>query len=174
MHTSVSYWIKLEEVHKVSVEGDSLRVHLPVFWTRPSTADVYKVIEDCNLSPEKNQHRINNIFGQYIGFDTRSSHESRHGHLSPAEFGIYNKYKNINFAFMPENKISGNGDRFNQNDFVIDTREDTKCCQNLSELSQESLCNSSRIDHGHRSPIIHYTSSGTCKDSVKISPTTIN
>ena len=32
---------------------------------------------------------------------------------------------------MSENEIFGNGDRFNQNDFVIDTRKDT---QKLSKL----------------------------------------
>ena len=75
---------------------------------------------------------------------------------------------------MSENRISGNDYRFNQNDFVIDTRKGTKSCQDLSEPSQESFCNSSGIDQGCRSPIIHYTSSGTCKDSVKISSTTTN
>ena len=75
---------------------------------------------------------------------------------------------------MSENRISGNGDRFNQNDFVIDSRGGTKSCQDLSEPSQESFCNSSGIKQGYRFPIIHYTSSGTRKDSVKISSTTTN
>ena len=75
---------------------------------------------------------------------------------------------------MSENRISGNGDRFNQNDFVIDTREGAKSCQDLSEPSQESFYNSSGIDQGCGSPIIHNTSSGTCKDSVKISSATTN
>ena len=131
----------LKEIHKISVEGDSLQVHVLVFWTRLSTTDIYKVIENSNLSPEKNQHH-NNIFGQYVDFEshnTRSSHELRHGQLSPAKFGFYNKYKNINFVPVSENRISGNGDRFNQNDIVIGTREGTKSCQDLSEPSQESL-----------------------------------
>ena len=86
---------KLEEIRKVSVEGDSLRGHAPVFWTRPSTKGVYKVIENSNLSPEKNQHQSDNIFGRYADFElhnTRSSHESRHSYLSRAEFELYNKY----------------------------------------------------------------------------------
>ena len=73
---------------------------------------------------------------------------------------------------MSGNKISGNGDRFNQNDFVIDTREGTKKCQNLSKPSQKSFYSSSGIEECYRSPLIHYISSGTCKDSVKISSTT--
>ena len=75
---------------------------------------------------------------------------------------------------MPENRISGNGERFNQNDFVIVTREGTKSCQDLSEPCQELFYNSSEIGQCCRSPIIHYTSSGTCKNSVKISSKTIN
>ena len=75
---------------------------------------------------------------------------------------------------MSEKRISRNGDRFNQNDFVIDTREGTNSCQDLSKPSQESFYNSSGIYQGFRSPIFHNTSSETCKDSVKISLTTAN
>ena len=153
--------LKLNEVRKVSVEGDSLKIHVSVFWARLSTKGVYKVIENSNLSPE---YQSDNIFGRYVDFEshnTRSSHEPRHSHISPAEFGLYNKYKEINFAPMSKNRISGNGDRFNQNDFVIDTREGTKSCQDLSEPSQEPFYNSSGIDQGCWSPIIHNASSGT-------------
>ena len=168
---------KLEEFRKVSVEGDSLRVHVPAFWTRPSTKGVYKAIENSDLSPEKDQYQSDNVFGRYVDFEshnTRSSYEPRHSHISPAEFGLYNKCKEINFTPMSENRISGNGDRFNQNDFVIDTRESAKSCQDLSEPSQESFYNSSGIDQGCGSPIIHNASSGTCKNSVKISSAATN
>ena len=40
---------------------------------------------------------------------------------------------------MSEHIISGNGDRFNQNDLVIDTREGTKGCQDLLEAPQNSF-----------------------------------
>ena len=142
---------KLEKVRKVSVEGDSLRVHMPVFWTRSSTKSVYKVIENSNLSPEKDQYQSDDIFGRYVGFEshnTRSSHKQRHCHISPAEFGLYNKYEEINFAPMPENRISGNGDRFNQNDFIIDTREGkkvVKTCQNLLRSHSTTLLELTRV-----------------------------
>ena len=129
--------LKLKEVCKASVEEDSLRVHVLVFWTRPSTKGVYKVIENSNFYPEKNQHQSDNIFGRYVDFEshnTRSSHESRQSHVSPAEFWLYNKYKEINFALMSKNRISRNGDRFNQNDFVIDTREGTKKLSRIARM----------------------------------------
>ena len=90
---------KLEEVRKISVEGDSPRVHVPVFWTRPSNKGVYKVIENSNLSPEKDQHQSDNLFGRYVDFEShnmRSLHEPRQSHISPAEFGLYNKHKETN------------------------------------------------------------------------------
>ena len=161
---------KLEEVCKVSAEGNSLRVHVSLFWTRPSIIGIYKVIENFNFIPEKNQHQSGNIFRRYVDFkshNTSSSHKSRHGHISPAEFWLYKKYKVFNFAPMSENRISGYGDRFNQNDFLIDTTEGTKSCQNLSEPSQELLYNSSGIDQGYRFSLIYCTSSGTCKNLVR-------
>ena len=88
---------KLDKVRKISVERDSLRVYVPMFWTRPSTKSVYKVIENSNLSHEKDQHQSDHIFGEYVGFkshSTRSLHESRSSYISPAEFGLYNKIKN--------------------------------------------------------------------------------
>ena len=84
---------------KISVEGDSPRVHVPVFWTRPSNKGVYKVIENSNLSPEKDQHQSDNLFGRYVDFEShnmRSLHEPRQSHISPAEFGLYNKHKETN------------------------------------------------------------------------------
>ena len=60
------------------------------------------------------------------------------------------------------------------NYFVIDSREGTKSCQNLSEPSQQSFYNSCGIDQSYGSPLIHYRSNGTCKDSVNISSTTAN
>ena len=155
---------KLEEVRKISVEEDSLRAQVSVFWTRPSTEGVTKLVKIISLPRKINIESEN----------ARSSHELRQSHISSAEFGLYNKYKEINFAPISKNRISGNGDRFNQNDFLNDTREGNKSCQNLSELSQGSFSNSFGIDHGYRSPIFHNTSSGTCKYSVKISSTTTN
>ena len=40
---------KLEEVRKVSVKEDSLRVQVPVFWTRPSTEGVTKLVKIISL-----------------------------------------------------------------------------------------------------------------------------
>ena len=56
---------------------------------------VYKVIENSDLTHEKNQKQNDNIFGRYVYFEphnTKSLHKSRHSHMSPAEFGLRNQY----------------------------------------------------------------------------------
>ena len=71
---------------------------------RSSITDVLKVIKNSNLTPGKIQDQ--------------SDKDSRPSNISPAEFELYNKCKEIIFTLMSENTISGNGDRFSQNDFV--------------------------------------------------------
>ena len=50
----------------------------------------------------------------------------RQGHIYPTDFGLYNKYKKINFAPMSKNRILEMEIDFNENNFVIDNREGTK------------------------------------------------
>ena len=52
---------KLEKVCKISEEGNTLRIHVPMFWTRSSTTVTYKVIENSNITSEKYQHQSDNI-----------------------------------------------------------------------------------------------------------------
>ena len=56
--------------------------------------------------------------------------------MSPAEFGLYNEYKEINFTPMLENRISGYGDKFNQSKMNLSltpkkVQKVVKTCQNL-------------------------------------------
>ena len=92
---------------------------------------------------------------------------AKNSHISPTEFGLYDKYKEISFAPMPGIEFLGM-----EIDWI--TREGTKSSQDLSEPSQESLYNSSGIDQGFGPLIIDSVSSGTCKDSVKVSSTATN
>ena len=79
-----------------------------------------------------------------------------HGHISPSEFRLYNKDKEINFALFSEKRISGN------EKYMEGTMEGLKNIQN----SPKPRYNFSGNDQSFRSPLIDYTSSGTCKDSV--------
>ena len=63
----------------------TLRVHVPLFWTGPNTKGVVKVIENSNLSPEKDHYQSDNIFGRYVDFEshnTRSPNEPRQSYIS--------------------------------------------------------------------------------------------
>ena len=94
----------------------TLRVHVPLFWTGPSTKGVVKIIEISHLRKIIIRVIIYLDDMLILSHIIREAQMSRDSHISPAEFVLYNKCKEINFAPMSKNRISGNGDRFNQND----------------------------------------------------------
>ena len=61
-----------------------------------------------------------------------------------------------------------NGDRFNQNDSAIDTRRSSTT---VVELKNSSNSFTTILE---LNPFIHYTNSGTCRDSVTIFSATTN
>ena len=67
---------KLEEVCKALVEADSLRIHVPMFWTRLSTTGVYKVIESLLL------RKVNIRVITYLDDMLISSHTIQEAHMS--------------------------------------------------------------------------------------------
>ena len=142
---------KFREVRKILVEGGSPRVHVPVLWSRRSTKGVYKIAKNNNLSPENNQHQGDDVFGEYVDFEsrnTKSSQELRHSHIFPAEFGLYSKYKEIDFAPMPENRISRNRNRFNQNDLSLTpekVQKVVKTCQKCLRNNSKALLELIRV-----------------------------
>ena len=74
--------------------------------------------------------------GRYVDFEshnTRSPHESRYDLIPPVEFGLYNKYKEINFEPMSEKRISGYGDSFKMTLSLTPekVKKVIKSCQNL-------------------------------------------
>ena len=76
---------KLGKVCKTSEEGNTLRIQVPMFWTRSSTTVTYKVIENSNITSEKYQHQSDNISTRY-GYDLDDmlvlSHTIQEAHMS--------------------------------------------------------------------------------------------
>ena len=71
--------------------GNTLRVSLPLLWTKPSTSDIYKINESPYFSTVAPKHSPNNIPGRHVdngqvskGIDL----SLRHCDLPHAESGI--------------------------------------------------------------------------------------
>ena len=68
------------------MEGDSLRVNISMFWTRPIAVGVCKVIKNSNLTPEKNQHQKDTIFGYVdLSYTIQEAHMSQDQFLHPCQ-----------------------------------------------------------------------------------------
>ena len=67
------------EISKILMGRKLVRVHLPLFWTRPSTKSLYKFLKGPNVSANAFHDSGNNIpgrsinFREYYGRDTRST-----------------------------------------------------------------------------------------------------
>ena len=159
---------KLEEVCKVSVEGDPLRVHVSVFWTRPSAKGIYKV-------PIFLLRKINIRVIKYLSDVLILSQAIQEAHIS-RDTVIY-LLQNLGFIINIKKSILHPWQKIEFLGMEIDLIKMTLSLtpENVQKVAKSlSFYNSSGINQGYKSPIIHYISSGTCKDSVKISSTTTN
>ena len=76
-----------------------------------------RYLDDMLILSHTIQHCTKNeeIFNRKLHLlcSARSSHELRRGNIYPAEYELYNKYNEIDFTLMSENRSFGNEDRFN-------------------------------------------------------------
>ena len=80
-----------EEIHQISLVGQSLRVLLPVLWARASTKDFHETLEDTSCIATQDKHTFSHLFGQRPS-DSKNirgnSGEQRYTHLSSSGFVI--------------------------------------------------------------------------------------
>ena len=78
----------------------------------------------------------------------KSSRELRHSYISPAEFGFYNKYKEINFSLMSENRIFGSEIDSIKMTLSLPSekvQKVAKTCENLLRSHSTNLLESTRV-----------------------------
>ena len=94
----------LEEIHQISLVGQSLRVLLPVLWARTSTKDFHETLEDTNCIATQDKHTFSHLFGQRPS-DSKNirgnSGEQRYTHLSSSGFVINAKMS----VFEPTHRL---------------------------------------------------------------------
>ena len=121
--------LKVQEIPQVQMGGNTLRVSLPLLWTRPSTSDIYKINESPYFSTAAPKHSLNNIPGRHVDngqVSTGIDLSSRQCDLPPAESGICTEFKEVSSGTISENIIFGNGYRLNKDGNLIASREACK------------------------------------------------
>ena len=89
---------KVQEIPQVQMGGNTVRVSLPLLWTRPSTSDIYKINESPYFSTAAPKHSPNNIPGRHVDngqVSTGIDLSSRNCDLPPAESRICTDFKEV-------------------------------------------------------------------------------
>ena len=120
---------KVQEIPQVQMGGNTVRVSLPLLWTRPSTSDIYKINESPNFSTAAPKDSPNNIPGRHVDngqANTGIDLSLRHCDLPPAESRFCNEFKEVSSGTISENIIFGNGYRLNEDGNLIASGEACK------------------------------------------------
>ena len=165
------------KVCQISMVRQPIRISLPMFWTRASSKNFYKIIKSPNCSLETGQHSNHCLPRRYVanGEDvTRNSHGKRHTDFSIATFGFCDQPQKISPAPCETNGVSGLGNRYRENDFCS-FREKIKTCVSTMSGDFQATKNFSLKSHKVNWPIAincpgHFTSS----NPVSISSTGAN
>ena len=121
---------KNSKVCQISMVRQPIRISLPMFWTRVSSKNFYKIIKSPNWSLETGQHSNHYLPRRYVanGEDvTRNSHGKKHIDFSIATFGFCDQAQKISPAPCETNRVSGLSNRYRENGFCS-FREKIKIC----------------------------------------------
>ena len=102
----------IQEVCKGSLEGESLRVSLPVLWSGTCPKDFHKAYENSNCINEKSECLVHNIFRQHVinGKLTGGNYDGK-GHIDfyIATSRVCDKLSDVDSDTMPTNSILRGG-----------------------------------------------------------------
>ena len=111
---------KLSKVCQISMFTQPIPISLPMFWTRASSKNFYKIIKSPNCPLETGQHLNHYLPKRYVANEedvTRNSHGNRHIDFSIAIFGFCDQPQKISPAPCEANRVSGLSNRYRENDF---------------------------------------------------------
>ena len=133
----------IKEICTVSVERDSLRVPLSLFWSRSRSSKIYQNFKGTNFPLEEASDSCNNIFGRHVTHvsDTRRViNEQRYNNFSSYSFGICNQFKKVYPSASPTNRISRLGYRLCRNETISSSKKGGRDCSDVSK------CNGRQFD----------------------------
>ena len=168
---------KVQEIPQVQMGGNTVRVSLPLLWTRPSTSDIYKINESPYFSTAAPKHSPNNIPGRHVDngqVSTGIDLSLRHCDLPPAESGICTEFKEVSSGTISENRIFGNGYRLNEDGNLIASREACKTNVTMQTSSREQRDYHHGLNKVNRETRINCPSNTACTTSSSVLATFAN
>ena len=149
---------RFTEVCSLSMEGDSVRVPLPVLWYRTNTTDIHKAPKSSHCTFKANKYPCDNIPGRHtpIGVNNlRVDYDSRYSDFSITKSRVHNKSKEISLQSCSEDRISWSNDRLLRDDTITTTRKGSKNCNPVPNISDQNTGDTEGIDPINRAIIVN-------------------
>ena len=117
----------IQEVYKGSLEGESLRVSLPVLRSGACPKDFHKTYENSNCINETSECSVDNIFRRHVisGKLIGENYDGK-GHIDfyIATSRVCDKLSEVDSDTMPSNSILSGGNRLNHYDHISSFAEE--------------------------------------------------
>ena len=167
----------IEKICQISLVREPLRVPLPLFRLRSSTANIYETVKSSNFSAEANKYSSYHIPRRYVVVGSNNGgnfNVQRYNNLPSATSRVYPQYGEIPFESCSRNRIPWCVSRFGKNDTFITSTKNTEDSGSVSRFAHKRLCDSLGTDKIDRSFNFDDASCTTSTIKCSLSSTTAN
>ena len=142
----------IQKVCAVSLIREALRVSLPLFWTRPSAKNFYKISQNSSFSVASPKDTNYNLLGRHVvdsPYNWESVNGHRHSNLPSSTARVCTEFKDISVDTHTENRVLRDDSRFINHD-TLSTKEESLNSEAVSGTSLENTSVDFRINKTNR------------------------
>ena len=150
-HSSTQSGIR--EICEVSMERESVRVHLSHVRARSLPTDLHKITEDSNNNSKEVEHKVDNLHRRHANngvFDVRNTHGQGHNAIFTGSTRVCDQLRKVCVDTINSDEVSGNPHKQPNHDINNTTRENEKTSLLMSKDSRLKIYNSQRTSSSGR------------------------
>ena len=167
----------IQKICAVSLVREALQVSLPLFWTRPSTKNFYKITQSSSFSATSPEHTKYNLLGQHVvnrPYSRRNINGQRYSNLPSSTTRVCTEFKETSVDTYTENRVLRGDSRFINHD-PVSTREETlEISEAVSGTSSGNASADFRINKRIRLIVFNYSTSTSSTNKFQVPTTTTN
>ena len=156
---------------------ETLRVSLPLFWTRPSTKNFYKITQNSSFSVASPEHTNYSLLGRHVvdrPYNRRNVNSQRHSDLPSSTTRVCTEFKEISIDIYTENRVFRGDSRSINHDPVSTREESLKSSEVVFRTSSENTSANFRINKTNRLIVFNYLSNTSSTNKFQVPTTTTN
>jgi len=161
----------LQEICKIFVERNSLRISLPLFRTGSRPEDFHKITESPNSTAKASGNKASDLSRRHFDFGRDfGNYSPREGHsnLPSTKSRICDQYQKIDHGTLQEDRIFRSFDRLGDNDNISPRRKNEGHYNSLSRLEIETKNNFEESNQDNREADFNILSCSTSPTKLQI------